>query len=435
VDLAQRFSLAWRAAGASDDGAALCQRLLAAWGQPHRRYHALTHLQACLALFDQHRAEAKAPEEVELALWFHDAVYDPTARDNEEQSAAWASDAMAAAGISSERAARVAALVLATKTHQAQGDDAALLLGIDLSILGAPAAAFDQFDREVRAEYAWVDALSWRAGRGRVLKGFLQRPKIFTHPALAPLEAKARENLARTVAALERGVGWGRALGLLALSCAALAGTLLGLGAYGEGARRVPKAERPKVVVTADAAEAVRTLEREGVHGAVLIELGRNAGLDEGNTLSWLPKQKSDFAVPFAVDQRSAAHHARAALSRATAPWAATKLGPARQLVQVLTPRAWSSFTKSPGATCEHLNDDATVVFVCKAIPPLREPAVAWVRAGWFDDSSVEALMQLAREARLDAPLWVVSLERDDPAVTPRARETAEAFAQAVGAQ
>lgn len=434
MDLAQRFGALWRAAGAADDGAATFQKLFAAWTQPHRRYHALSHLQACLALFDQHRGAAKAPEELELALWFHDAVYVTTAQDNEAQSAAWAKEAMVAAGISAARAERVAALVLATRTHQAQDDDAGLLVGIDLSILGAPPATFDQFDREVRAEYGWVDELGWRAGRGRVLKGFLQRPKIFTHAALTSLEAPARENLARTVAALERGLGWGKALAMLVVSVAALAATLFGLGAYGEGTRRLPRADKPRVVVAPDVAEAVRALEREGVHGATLVEVGHNAGLDEGNAIAWLPKQRADFAVPFAVDQRSAAAHVREALSRDTAPWAATKLGPARQLVQVLTPRAWSEFSKSPNAACEHLNDDATVVFVCRAIPPIREPVVVLVRAGWFEDSTVEALMQLARSSKLDAPLWVVSLERDDPSVTPAARETAEAFAQALGA-
>jgi len=69
--------------------AGLLERLLAAWHEPQRHYHTLQHLEECLTLFDELRDQAQHPLEVELALWFHDAVYHVRAHDNEACSARW----------------------------------------------------------------------------------------------------------------------------------------------------------------------------------------------------------------------------------------------------------------------------------------------------------------------------------------------------------
>src|SRR5689334_7771856 len=108
---AERFGAAWRRLGGAATGVDTCARdLLAAWAEPHRRYHATSHLDACLALLDTTRATANRTDEIELGLWFHDAVYDTRARDNEERSAAWAERALAAGGLPADAVARVAAL-------------------------------------------------------------------------------------------------------------------------------------------------------------------------------------------------------------------------------------------------------------------------------------------------------------------------------------
>ncbi|MFC6617846.1 hypothetical protein [Deinococcus radiophilus] len=44
----------------------------------------------------------------------------------------------------------------------------------------------------------------YRQGRAKVLRGFLERPCIFTTPEFASLEAAARRNLTTELAALER---------------------------------------------------------------------------------------------------------------------------------------------------------------------------------------------------------------------------------------
>jgi predicted metal-dependent HD superfamily phosphohydrolase len=199
------FAAAWGALGAADDGTSVRDALLRAWSAPGRHYHARSHLDACLALFDQYRGLAQEPAEVELAIWFHDAIYDAKASDNEEKSAVWAREAMSDAEIGAEHIQRVVQLVLATKRHHAVDADTALLLDLDLSILGAPPEVFEQFDRDVRKEYAWVPDEGWRVGRGKVLQGFLDRPKIFQTPQLAEaFEAQARVNLKRALEKLQR---------------------------------------------------------------------------------------------------------------------------------------------------------------------------------------------------------------------------------------
>ena len=193
----------WGELGATVVNGGLMNQLVAAYSERHRHYHTLQHLRECLAQFEAAATLARRPAEVELALWFHDAVYDPPRKDNEERSADWARASVLAAGCSAEAAQRIAALVLATKTHVAPAgdDDAALLLDVDLSILGAAPARFAEYERQIRAEYAHVPEAEFRAGRARVLQGFLARDRIYSTDAFHDaLEARARANLEHSLA-------------------------------------------------------------------------------------------------------------------------------------------------------------------------------------------------------------------------------------------
>jgi predicted metal-dependent HD superfamily phosphohydrolase len=188
----------WGELGAREVNGGLLNQLVAAYSERQRHYHTLQHLRECLANFDAGASLARHPAEVELALWFHDAVYDPQRADNEERSAQWGHASVLAAGCAPEVADRVRDLVLATKAHEAPaGDpDAALLLDVDLAILGAAPARFAEYERQVRAEYAHVPEAEFRARRARVLQGFLDRPRIYrTEAFFGALEQRARENL------------------------------------------------------------------------------------------------------------------------------------------------------------------------------------------------------------------------------------------------
>jgi len=191
---------------------ALKDRLSELYRAPGRYYHDLAHVEALLSLAAEYRALLADPEAVEAAIWFHDAIYDSRAKDNEARSAEMARENLAGR-TGAARIERIAAMIEATATHQAPDladagakRDAALLLDMDLSILGAAPAAFDAYENAVRREYGWVDDTSWRTGRGAVLRNFLARPHIFHTQAFRQrFEAQARVNIERSVKALESG--------------------------------------------------------------------------------------------------------------------------------------------------------------------------------------------------------------------------------------
>lgn len=192
----------WRSLGASAGDEAEYRRLLGAYAEPQRHYHTGQHLDECLDNFAALRSWAAHPAEVELALWFHDAIYEPRGRDNEARSAQWAVAAMARAGLPEATMGRVEALIMTT-CHDAvpEGADAQVLVDVDLWILAAPPGRFAEYEGQIRAEYAWVPEISFREKRREVLRGFLQRPRLFQTDLYFELyEARARANLAGAVA-------------------------------------------------------------------------------------------------------------------------------------------------------------------------------------------------------------------------------------------
>lgn len=194
---------AWSGVGAAGEGGALFAQLMAAYAEPQRHYHTQQHLGECLSAFDDARALAGHPDEVELALWFHDAIYDVKGHQNEQRSADWARDALRDAGVSTDAAQRVHDLIMATRhTAVPSGRDEQLLVDIDLSILGAERARFDEYEQQIRKEYAYVPGFLFRRKRREILKGFLDRSAIYSTPHFHDmLEARARDNLRRVTEA------------------------------------------------------------------------------------------------------------------------------------------------------------------------------------------------------------------------------------------
>src|SRR5688572_18915347 len=190
-------------------GETLKTELAALYRQPGRHYHGLAHIQALLALLQEHRADLADPQAVEAAVWFHDAIYDSRRSDNEARSAALAAEKLSSR-VEAARLSRIVAMIEATATYalpglgsEAADRDAAHFLDMDLSIVGAPTSAFDSYEAAVRREYAWVDDKAWRSGRAAVLRKFLARPRIFHTEAFRQrFDTEARKNIARSIAAL-----------------------------------------------------------------------------------------------------------------------------------------------------------------------------------------------------------------------------------------
>jgi predicted metal-dependent HD superfamily phosphohydrolase len=187
----------WRVAAPPGSDALACE-LLDRWREPHRHYHTLAHLAATLAIVGRRPV-------VELAAWFHDAVYDPRVTDNEEASAQLAERSLPAVGIAPATVAEVARLVRLTATHDpGPGDGAgALLCDADLSILAADPARYDAYAAAVRREYGHVPDEAFRVGRAEVLRHLLGLPVLYRAvPERAEWEVRARANLARELSTL-----------------------------------------------------------------------------------------------------------------------------------------------------------------------------------------------------------------------------------------
>lgn len=194
----------WRSLGAAGAPRPVYAELVRRYAEPHRAYHGLQHLAECLDMRSRLGRIAPSPAEVDLALWFHDAIYDPRAHDNEARSAQWLDEVAGSAGLGAAVRARLRALVLVTR-HDGTPDslDEAVLVDTDLAILGAMPARFDEYDRQIRAEYRHVPEVLYRHKRCQVLRGFNARERIYaTQPYFQALEARARTNLGRAIDAL-----------------------------------------------------------------------------------------------------------------------------------------------------------------------------------------------------------------------------------------
>lgn len=191
--------------GATGDEKAFWEEIISPYRDPVRGYHTLSHICAMLAEFGEIKHLLQDPIAVEMAIWFHDIVYDPKAHNNEEQSAERAHAMLLELGL--PRAfgldfdAHVRDLILATKHVSSSEDpDARFLMDLDLAILGKPEDEFDRYERGVRKEYEWVPQDIFARERAKILQMFLDRPSIYSTSFFQErYEAVARENLKRSI--------------------------------------------------------------------------------------------------------------------------------------------------------------------------------------------------------------------------------------------
>lgn len=170
------------------------------YAEAHRAYHNAEHVRAVLHALESRQVLTPM---LALAVWGHDLIYDPRKHDNEQRSADVFDGWLAEQGAPADLRAEVHALILATR-HAAPASTRAeaLLIDADLSILGADAEAFAAYNAAIRREYRHVPGPLYRVGRKKILRGFLDRERIFTTPEFAGLEGRARVNLAGAIANL-----------------------------------------------------------------------------------------------------------------------------------------------------------------------------------------------------------------------------------------
>ena len=164
-----------------------------------RAYHSLDHIRSCLNEFDEVKKQVEQPESVELAIWYHDAIYDPLRTDNEKQSAALSHAVLRKYGKSNKLIHAVSRLILATK-HKGTPKtiDQKILVDIDLSILGKSSDVFKEYETGIFQEFSWMPKYQFKVGRKKVLQRFLDRLQIYqTDEFSHRYEEKARINLER----------------------------------------------------------------------------------------------------------------------------------------------------------------------------------------------------------------------------------------------
>ncbi len=209
ADLEQRWYAAWMQLGVARSAVPAEEfgLLMGRYREPWRHYHTSRHLQECFARLDETRGLSEHLGELTLALWYHDAIYDPRADNNETASADLACEVLMNAGASDASVGRVYDLIMVTR-HGAEAPvtrDQQLLSDIDLAILGADSRRFDEYEQQVRAEYQFVPEAEYRRARTQVLQSFLAQPRIYRMDTFfSGFEKTARENLKRSLTRLAK---------------------------------------------------------------------------------------------------------------------------------------------------------------------------------------------------------------------------------------
>ena len=168
------------------------QHLVAKYSEPHRAYHNLDHIERMLRLFTEYGIP---DDEVELAIWFHDVIYDPNGKHNERKSADYF---LAHLGgyLWDDFSREVERLIVATNPMMKRrgSNRENLIIDIDLSILGASPAEYLDYTEGVRKEYSSVPDSKFCEGRDKILRSILSE-KIFVTQHFSDLEPQARENI------------------------------------------------------------------------------------------------------------------------------------------------------------------------------------------------------------------------------------------------
>ena len=210
--------VAWeRHLGRSPESLRWFERVVALHRAADRHYHGVRHVQWVVrrvgTLHEQSVTDSSVRQAVDLAAviaaaFFHDAIYDATAGDNERRSADLAGRSLSEIGWPVDRRELVANMIMATTTHDTATSDigTAVLIAADLSVLAADPAAYSEYSSNVRKEYRHVSDTDWTRGRSTVLRGFLERGRVYPEVlALDDWERQARANITAELAALNRG--------------------------------------------------------------------------------------------------------------------------------------------------------------------------------------------------------------------------------------
>ena len=196
-----KFLDLWQRIDAKGDGLLVFQKLKELYSEPQRKYHNTNHIHQCLEQFEYVRHLPNDSEAVEMAIWFHDAIYDPKSSNNEMRSAKFALNVLRLGKLHDSFNMKVSARIIHTRhLRQPRNIDAQVLVDIDLSSLGKPWTEFLKDSQNFRQEYSFVSDEIFYPERAKILQRFLKRPSIFlTQFFHERYEEQARENLEKWI--------------------------------------------------------------------------------------------------------------------------------------------------------------------------------------------------------------------------------------------
>jgi predicted metal-dependent HD superfamily phosphohydrolase len=188
--------------------------LVAAYSNICRFYHTLQHIQQVLETIAEIQKQTSQLtgqtidfSAIQLAAWFHDVIYEPQCKDNEEKSAVYAKTILTQFDLPIKTIKLVESLILNTKYHQSLSMDLnnQIFLDADLAILGASKFEYQAYCQQIRQEYSWLNDQLYCCGRQQILQQFLQRKRIYcTQQMFIKLESRARLNLQAEMLDLSR---------------------------------------------------------------------------------------------------------------------------------------------------------------------------------------------------------------------------------------
>jgi len=175
-----------------------------AYTEKHRFYHTTQHIKAMLNHFDAVIEFVEKPFEMELAIWFHDAIYKTFSKTNELDSAKWAQNFLMAQDYDEKGIERIFNLIMATQHKGEQKtNDEKLIVDIDLTILGTSPEVYDEFERKIRKEYKLVPTFIYRKKRKQLLQSFLNNDSIYNLDCFKDkFESAARKNIKKAILSL-----------------------------------------------------------------------------------------------------------------------------------------------------------------------------------------------------------------------------------------
>lgn len=168
------------------------------YSEKGRHYHNLIHLENIFSELELVKDKIRNFNTISFSVFYHDVIYDPTSKLNEEKSAEFAESRLQKLGLSKTDLAEISEQILATKSHQkSPNNDINYLLDADLSVLGKDSETYLDYTQRIRKEYSIYPDFLYKPGRKKVLQHFLALESIFkTEYFIDKYEFSARENIA-----------------------------------------------------------------------------------------------------------------------------------------------------------------------------------------------------------------------------------------------